>query len=92
MITLNKTPKNPVIDATKGEVFIKGRKLRINYSQLYKDISYDIEVGVYDKFPLLKKDFVKICSKLKNLQHVINAIPLNSYDLKTLCDNDYIKF
>ena len=56
-----------------------------------KEIKCDIEKGVYQQWPKLKKELTYICNKLYKSTWVFNAPTLNRKELTILAENRYIE-
>lgn len=53
-------------------------------------INKDLENGVYNNFPVLKKRLQHIADKIAKLVHIVNADQLTNGEVDTLRENDYI--
>lgn len=63
----------------------------MNYYKIAKEVSVDIESGVYDQFEKLKRRMEHISDKML-MYHYCNgtSADLSAGEMKTLEDNDYI--
>jgi len=53
-------------------------------------INEDLESGVYNNFPVLKKRLQHIADKIAKLIHIVNADQLTQGEISTLIENDYV--
>lgn len=53
-------------------------------------INEDLETGVYNNFPVLKKRLQHIADKIAKLIHIVNADQLTNGEVDTMRENEYI--
>ena len=58
--------------------------------ELLQAVTFDLDRGVFDNFPILKIRFNKLAKRLDYIKRVINADGLTHVELKLLIENDYI--
>jgi hypothetical protein len=61
----------------------------MNYKQISQEIEYDIDRGVYDRFPKLKKRLLSISSRLTKAFYLSNR-DIERSDYIVLEENDYV--
>lgn len=58
--------------------------------EVLSQITQDLESGVYNNFPLLKKRLQHIADKIAKLIHIVNAGQLTNGEVGTLRENEYL--
>lgn len=58
--------------------------------ELLNKLNYDIETGVYDRFPKVKSKIQYISNKIARLIYISNAEELSSGEISILINNGYV--
>ena len=61
----------------------------MNKRKIVNEINYDIETGVYDKFPKLKKRLEYVSTKVTESIYIENR-ELSRGEIQTLIENEYL--